>query len=181
MLEAPALSPRIANVFQPTVVGACAVHHVWIEALGRSRQRRLCRRGRIGPADEVLLSCRIGYESRLSIAPEPLLLKTLREPEAHNGAYSTVDAEAAITADSIRGMMSGIHACRGVHTLKLVRLRYKNTSCGRQVLDTSCRVWGLRVTWQLRKRRDRCGGCARHSGHASRFSVARSSSAFLSI
>ncbi|KAL3932710.1 MAG: hypothetical protein SGPRY_000590, partial [Prymnesium sp.] len=61
---------------------------------------------------------------RLAVLPEPLLLRTLRSPLTHAGAYSTRQSESLTrTPEAVRAMVSALEYAKGIHTVKLVGLR----------------------------------------------------------
>lgn len=64
---------------------------------------------------------------RLTILPEPRLVRTLRDPLGHSGSYSTQDAEVSLDATACRGLVGALEHAKGLHTIKLVGLRHGET------------------------------------------------------
>lgn len=59
---------------------------------------------------------------RLAVLPEPVLLRTLAEPAAHGGSYSTADAEYRLSEVSVAAMVASVDAFVGLTHLRLVGL-----------------------------------------------------------
>eukprot|EP00967_Tisochrysis_lutea_P015398 scaffold17346_cov29-Tisochrysis_lutea.AAC.1 len=60
---------------------------------------------------------------RVAIEPEPLLLRTLSEPSAHDGAYSTADAQQPMGEEAVAAIVASVDAFVGVRKLRLVNLK----------------------------------------------------------
>lgn len=69
-------------------------------------------------SERYLTTCK-----RLTVLPEPLLLRVLRKPYEHSGEYSTTKAEVLLDADGIRAIVASLAYARGLHTVRLVGLR----------------------------------------------------------
>lgn len=87
--------------------------------IGSGNSRRYLDQGETAGVTKYLRSC-----ERVGISPEPLLLRTLTDPKAHGGSYSSADAERGLNEESVAAIVASVDAFVGMTKLQLVGLQH---------------------------------------------------------